>query len=282
MILVTGATGNIGRHVVTMLLDERQQVRALTRDPERAGLPAAVEVVAGDFDAVETLVPAMEGVDTVFLSSYGPATGTQDANVANTAAAAGVSRIVKISIAGVEAGDSDPVTAWHRAGEQAIDRVGMPRTFLRCGELMTTALWWAETIKATGKVFVPFADAPSAPIDPIDVATVAVRCLTGRRPDNREDLLLTGPEVLTSRARVDRLGELLGITLSCVEVPRDAAFERMVAAGQPPVIANARLDMIEVKSKGSGATPSKAVELITQRPAQTFDDWAARNLGAFR
>ena len=114
MILITGATGNIGRYVVTILLDERQQVRALTRDPERAGLPAAVEVVAGDFDAVETLVPAMEGVDSVFLSSYGPATGLQDANVATTAAAAGVRRIVKISIAGVEAGDSDPVTAWHR------------------------------------------------------------------------------------------------------------------------------------------------------------------------
>ena len=133
-------------------------------------------------------MPAMEGVDTVLLASYGPATGTQDANVANTAAAVGASRIVKISIAGVEAGDSDPVTAWHRAGEEAIDRVGIPRTFLRCGELMTTALWWAETIKATGKVFVPFADAPSAPIDPVDVASVAVRCLTDRRPDNLEAL----------------------------------------------------------------------------------------------
>jgi uncharacterized protein YbjT (DUF2867 family) len=281
MILVTGATGNIGGHVVTMLLDEGQEVRALTRAPDRARLPTAVEVVAGDFDAVETLVPAMEGVDTVFLSSYGPATGTHDANVANTAAAAGASRIVKISIAGVEAGDSDPVTAWHRSGEQAIDREGMPRTFLRCGELMTTALWWAETIKATGKVFVPFADAPSAPIDPVDVATVAVRCLIDRR-DNPEALALTGPDVLTSRARVHRLGEMLGITLSCVEVPRDAAFERMVAAGQPPVIANARLDMIEVKSKGPGATPSKTVEQVTGHPARTFDEWAARNLAAFR
>ena len=224
----------------------------------------------------------MEGVETVLLASYGPATGTRDANVANSAAAAGARRIVKISIAGVEAGDSDPVTAWHRAGEQAIDRVGIPRTFLRCGELMTTALWWAQTIKATGKVFVPFADAPSAPIDPVDVAAVAVRCLTGSRPDSREALVLTGPEVLTSRARVQRLGEILGTTLACVEVPREAAFERMVAAGQPEVIANARLDMIEVKSRGPGAAPSDSVEMMTGRPARTFDDWAARNLAAFR
>ena len=193
-----------------------------------------------------------------------------------------LARIVKISIAGVDAGDSDPVTAWHRAGEEAIDRVGIPRTFLRCGELTTTALWWAETIRAIGNVFVPFADAPSAPIDPVDVATVAVRCLTDSHPDNREALVLTGPEVLTSRACVQRLGELLGTTLACVEVPREAAFERMVAAGQPAVIANARLDMIEVKSRGMGAAPSNTVELVTGRPAHTFDERATRNLAAFR
>jgi uncharacterized protein YbjT (DUF2867 family) len=282
MILVTGATGNIGRHIVTTLLYEGQEVRALTRDPEHAGLPSEVDVVTGDFDAVETLTPAMKGVDTVLLASYGPATGRRDANVATTAATAGARRIVKISIAGVEAGDRDPVTEWHRAGEEAIDRVGIPRTFLRCGELMSTALWWAETIRSMGKVFVPFADSPSAPIDPVDVATVAVRCLTDTRSDDSEALVLTGPEALTSRARVRRLGEMLGTTLECVEVPREAALEKMVAAGQPPVIASARLDMIEVKSKGPGAGPSDTVETVTGRPAQTFDDWAARNLAAFR
>lgn len=282
MILVTGATGNIGRHVVTTLLDEGQAVRALTRDPERAGLPSKVDVVTGDFHAADTLAPAMKGVDTVLLASYGPTTGRQDANVANAADAAGAARIVKISIAGVDAGDADPVTEWHRAGEEAIDRVGIPRTFLRCGELMTTALWWAETIRSMGKVFVPFADSPSAPIDPLDVATVAARCLTGSRPDDPEALLLTGSEVLTSRARVERLGAKLGTPLECIEVPREAAFQRMVAAGQPSVIASARLDMIEVKSKGPGAAPSDTVEALTGRPARTFDDWAAQNLAAFR
>jgi uncharacterized protein YbjT (DUF2867 family) len=282
MILITGATGNIGRHVVTALLDDGQDVRALTRDPEHAGLPSGVDVFTGDFDAVETLTPALKGVDTVLLASYGPATETRDANVANTAATAGASRIVKISIAGVEAGDRDPVTEWHRAGEEAIDRVGIPRTFLRCGELMTTALWWAETIRSMGKVFVPFADSPSAPIDPVDVAMVAARCLTDSRPDDSEALVLTGAEVLTTRERVQRLGEMLGTTLKCIEVPREAAFEKMVAAGQPPVIASARLDMIEVKSKGPGAAPSDTVETVTGRPAHTFDDWATRNLAAFR
>jgi uncharacterized protein YbjT (DUF2867 family) len=282
MILVTGATGTIGRHVVARLLDEGQDVRALTRDPRRAALPPGVDVRGGDFDAVETLEPAMEGVNTVFLASYGPSTETRDANVASSAAGAGAHRIVKISIAGVDAGDADPVSQWHRAGEAAVDDANIPRTFLRCGELMSTALWWAESIKRTGTVFVPFADAPSAPIDPVDVATVAARCLTDHRTDPREALVLTGPEVLTSRARVRCLGELLGTPLACVEVPRDTAFERMVAAGQPPVIASARLDMIHVKSKGAGAAPSNSVEMMTGRLAGTFGEWATRNLAAFR
>jgi (4-alkanoyl-5-oxo-2,5-dihydrofuran-3-yl)methyl phosphate reductase len=282
VILVTAATGNIGRLVVSALLDEGADVRALTRDPRRAALPAEVDVCTGDFDDVDTLATAMKGVDTILLTTYGPATELRDANVARIAATAGASRIVKISIAGVETGDEDPVTEWHRAGEQAIDRVGIPRTFLRCGELMATALWWASTIRSAGKVFVPFADAPSAPIDPADVALVAARCLSGGRRDDSDALVLTGPEVLTNRARVQRLGELLGTTLECVEISRQAAFERMVAAGQPALIAAARLEMIEVKSSGPGAAPSDTVERVIGRPAQRFDAWAARNLATFR
>jgi uncharacterized protein YbjT (DUF2867 family) len=282
VILVTGATGNIGRHVVAALLERGEQVRALTRDPKPADLPAAIEVFTGDFDAVETLTPAMNDVEAVFVATYGPATGSRDANLAMAAAKAGVGRIVKISIAGVDEGDRDPVSEWHRSGEEAIDLVGVPRTFLRCGELMSTALWWAEMIRSTGKVFVPFADAASAPIDPVDVAAVAAHFLTDDRSGVSAAVLLTGPEVLSARARVRRLGEILGTTLECIEVPREAAFERMVAAGQPAEIARARLEMIEVKSRGPGSTPSGTVETVTGRPARTFDDWATRNRARFR
>jgi uncharacterized protein YbjT (DUF2867 family) len=282
MMLVTGATGNIGRLLVTQLLDEGDKVRALTRDPARADLPAGAEVVRGDFDDVDSLKQAMQGVDTVFLATYGPATGAQDANVATTAGAAGARRIVKISIAGVETGDDDLVSQWHRAGEEAIDRAGIARTFLRCGELMTTSMWWADTIKSMGKVFMPFADLSSAPVDPLDVAAVAARCLVDNRPADAEALVVTGPEVLTSRQRIERLGELLDRPVECVDVSRDMAFETMTSMGMPEVIAKARLDMIPVKSKGPGAEPSDTVETVTGQPPRTFDDWASRHLAVYR
>lgn len=282
MILVTAATGNVGRLLVDQLLEEGHEVRALTRDPSRAGLPADVDVVQGDYDDADSLAPAMKGADTVFLASYGPATGTQDANVAESAASAGARRLVKISIAGVEAGDQDPVSEWHRAGEEAIDRTGIPRTFLRCGELFASSMWWAGTIKAMGKVFMPFADLPSAPVDPLDVAAVAARCLTDTRPDDAEDMVVTGPEVLTSRQRIERLGELLGTPVECVDVSREQAFENMTRMGMPDVIANARLDMIPIKANGAGAAPNDTVETVTARPPRTFDDWATRHLDVYR
>jgi uncharacterized protein YbjT (DUF2867 family) len=281
MILVTGATGSVGRHLVTQLLDQREEVRALTRDPGRARLPPRVDVVEGDFYDVETLTPAMRGVDRVFLVSSGPDTAAHDANVAHAAAKAGARRIVKISVTGVEAGDPDPITTWHRAGEEAVDRVGIPRTFLRCGEFMSNALMWAETIRSMGTAFVPFAENPSAPVDPLDVATVAARCLTGSGALDAETLTITGPEVLTCTERVRRLGAILGKTLRCVDVPRQAAYEKMTAAGQPSLMANALLDMMEFKSNGRGAVPLDTVEAVTGRPPHTFDDWAARHLAVF-
>jgi uncharacterized protein YbjT (DUF2867 family) len=282
MILVTGATGHVGRHLVTQLLDRGEEVRALTRDPGRAGLPPGVDVVAGDLDDVETLTPAMRGAGRVFLVSFGPGTAARDANVARAAATAGAHRIVKISVLGVEDGDRDPVTTWHRAGEEAVDRAGIPRTFLRCGEFMSNALMWAETIRRMGTAFVPFAENPSAPIDPLDVAMVAARCLTDSGAGGSEALAITGPEVLTGTERVRRLGEMLGTTLRCVDVPRHAAYEKMTAAGQSSLTANALLDMMEFKSSGRGAVPLGTVEAVTGCPPHTFDDWAARNLAAFR
>jgi uncharacterized protein YbjT (DUF2867 family) len=282
MILVAGATGNVGRHLVTQLLDEDEEVRAMTRDPERAALPARVEVVAGDLDDPETLTGAMRGVDRVFLVSFGPQTAARDANVANAAATVGASRIVKISVLGVEDRDSDPITSWHRAGEEAVDRAGIPRTFLRCGEFMSNALMWAGTIRSMRTAFVPFKENPSAPVDPLDVAMVAARCLIDNRARDSDALAITGPEVLTGTERVRRIGAMLETTLQCVDVTRQAAFEKMTAAGQPSLLANALLDMMEFKASGRGAVPLGTVETVTGRSPHTFDDWAARNLAAFR
>jgi len=224
---------------------------------------------------------AVKGVDTVLLASSGPGTGTRDANVANTAAAAGAGRIVRISIAGVDAGDGDPVTQWHRAGEEAIDRVGIPRTCLRCGELMTTALWWAATIRSMRKVIVPYPDTPSAPIDPGDVATVTVRCLRSAAPTTPKPSCSPGPRSSPPERPSNGPDDSLGTTWRAPRSPT-TRHSRRWCRGSATGDCQCRLDMIEIKSKGPGAAPSDTVETVTGRPPDTFDDWAAPNLAAFR
>ncbi|WP_232542061.1 SDR family oxidoreductase [Nocardia bovistercoris] len=118
MILVTGATGTVGRSLVDQLAVSGAPVRALTRRPADAGLPDAVEVVAGDLGDRACIAAAMHGVERVFLLSTGPDIPVHDANVLHDAARAGVGHVVKLSSG--RTGDdtaTDPIPSWHRLGE---------------------------------------------------------------------------------------------------------------------------------------------------------------------
>ncbi|WP_280361650.1 SDR family oxidoreductase [Nocardia wallacei] len=120
MIVVTGATGTVGRLVVEQLCALGARVRAVTRRPSTASLPAGVEIVRGDLGEPDGLPGVLAGADRVFLLSAGPELPRHDAAVAAAPARAGVAHIVKLSSG--RAGDAaatDPIPAWHRAGERA-------------------------------------------------------------------------------------------------------------------------------------------------------------------
>jgi len=146
MILVTGATSNVGREVVRQLVAAERDVRVLTRDPSRvADLDARIKVVTGDLSQPETLSAALSGVDSVFaLSGGGPEQPLHDANLAEAAARAGVGHVGKMSVIGAQYGFTDLMATWHLAGERAIQQVGLPWTFLRPGEFMSNARLGAD------------------------------------------------------------------------------------------------------------------------------------------
>ena len=142
--LVTGATGKVGRHVVGQLLSEGRRVRALTRDPAKADLPAAVEVVAGDLTAPETLAPALEGASAMHLIAFGDERYTPLGNapeVVERAARAGVQRITVLT------GTDDEL-----AVARAVEESGVEWAHLRPAEFMSNALFWEPSIRAEGVV----------------------------------------------------------------------------------------------------------------------------------
>lgn len=289
MILVTGATGVVGREVVAQLLDAGQDVRVLTRDADHAlPLGPQVKVVTGDLGVPESLAPALAGVEQVFLlTGGGPETPLHDANLAEAALTAGVRHIVKLSIIGAEYGFQDLVSSWHLAGERAVAQVGERPdgpawTFLRPGEFMSNARLWAAPIKARDTVFWPHGDVEVAVIDPRDVACAAVTALTTSGHEGRT-YRIGGPEALSTAARVEKLAAALGRPLRLVDVSIADARDGAVRAGRQALVVETTLGNLgrpEFQQHARKVLP--AYTELTGKAPRTFDQWTADHLHLFR
>ncbi|MEV0195655.1 NAD(P)H-binding protein [Nonomuraea sp. NPDC050691] len=277
MFLVTGATGNVGRHVVERLVARGEKVRALVRDPRRAVLPVGVEVVEGDLSRPETLDAALDCVTGVFLFAV-PGSGPAFVEAAQRA---GVERVVLLSSNGVDdtaAEQANPIAAYHAEIEQAL-RGGKPAwTFLRSAHMATNALPWAGQIRAGDVVRAPYAGATSAPIHEADLAEVAVVALT---EDGHAGQVypLSGPASLTAAEQVTLIGEALGRPLVFEELTPEVAREQM-SRFMPPFILNTLFEQWE-QSVGNPAPVYDTVERLTGRPARAFAQWAADRVADF-
>jgi uncharacterized protein YbjT (DUF2867 family) len=280
MILVTGASGTVGREVVAQLLAQKLPVRALTRNAATGTFPAGVDVALGDLERPETLPAALAGVHKVFALSSGPAVGQHDANLARAVKAAGIKRLVKLSANSVTDHPSQLIGQWHLAGEQAIRDAGLAWTFVRPGGFMTNAYNWIATVKAVGKVFAAAGDGKSAPIDPRDIAAVVVRALTTDGHEG-QTYTLSGPEALTMAEQVAQLARAIDKPLAYVAVPDAAAREGMRKAGLPTVMIDAILELMGNVRAGEGAVVLPTVEQVLGRKARRFADWAQEHRQAF-
>lgn len=282
MILVTGATGTVGRELVAELARRGAKVRALSRNPGTALFPAGVEVVAADLGDPGTLGPPLIGIERVFMLATGPARLEHETSLVAAARRAGTVRLVKLSALTVEDDAADDViTRWHRAAEQAVTGSGLSWTILRPGAFMSNTLSWAEMIRHQSRVFAPFAGIRTAAIDPADVAACAAAVLLEDGHDGRA-YPLTGPDLVSARDQAVVLGEVLGREISISEIPPQAARQRMIQAGIPAQITDAVLATAARAGAGPGILVQPAVRQLTGRPPRTFRDWAARHAGAFR
>src|SRR6266700_3291689 len=192
MVLVTGATGNVGREVVKLLLEEGQEVVAVARDLATATLPAGAQVVSGDLSHPNWLRSRLQGVEVIFLVPR--AVGDATAELLTLAAEQGVKRVVLVSAVTVEfpAGE-ERFAAGFEAVEDAVKASGLQWTFLRCADFDSNSLAWAPQIRSTGVVRGAYGDAATSPIDPRDIAAVGVRALVDAEHAGRS-YVLTGPQ----------------------------------------------------------------------------------------
>lgn len=273
MILVTGATGTVGREVVAQLLVAGEKVRALTRNPSRAHLDEQVELVAGDFNQPETLAKAVEGVESIFSLAFGPQLAIQEASLAQAGQKAGAQHIVKLSALRPGGEARSTIATWHLASERAIQNMGIAWTFVQPGAFMSNALNWRDTIKSQGKVFSNYGDGKVAYIHPRDIAAVAVHALTEPGHEGKA-YQVTGPEALSVGEVVQLLSEAVGKPIEYVPITDDATREGMQKAGLPAFLIDALLPYASFVRTGKGAEILPTVEEVIGRRPLTFADWA--------
>ncbi|AJY75361.1 SDR family oxidoreductase [Paenibacillus beijingensis] len=274
MILVTGATGTVGRHVVRELQMAGHDVRALSRNPEKANFPEGVQAAAGDLMKTDTLPRALDGVDKVFWILPLAA----DFNFPRIARQHGVRHIVLLSASAVEVGADNAIARIHLQAEQAVRESGAAWTFLRPGAFMTNAFQWAPSIRSDGVVRIPFGDISAPAVDSRDIAAVAAKALSSDGHEGKT-YTLTGPESITARDQVRILGDAMGRNLGFETIPSDIARDHMLRH-MPVHIVEALFDLN--RHAGAFANVLPTVEEVTGRTPLSFKQWAIDHIDSFR
>lgn len=269
-VLVTGATGNVGRHVTLQLRrTEGVRVRALTRRPEAVRLPAGVEVARGDLMAPDTLEAGLRDVDAVFL--LWPLLTSEGAPAVLEVLARHARRVVYLSA---------PGGSFHAELEQLIEGSGLEWTFLRPTGFATNTLAWAPQIRSEGIVRWPYGEARRSLIHEQDIAAVAVRALMEENHVGQR-YLLTGPEALTQIEQAHAIGRAIGRPVQYQELSPDTARRELLTAwGNAAFVDAALAGWSQMVAHPEPVTHT--VEEITGAPARPFRDWARDHAEDFR
>lgn len=281
MIVVTGATGNVGRPLVRLLGQAGEQVTAVSRRVTNADVPASARAVPADLANAPTLRPALDGADAVFLAPAGDLLDSAGSPgvLIEVIKQSGVRRVVLLSS---QASHSRPRAISHarlRDFEHAVTASGLNWTILRPGGFASNTFAYIPSILTARMVAAPFGDVGLPLIDPADVAEVSAAAL---RDDHHagQTYVLTGPSLVSPRQQAAVLGAALGAELDFTELTRDQALATMVQF-MPEPVAHGTLDILGAPT-GEERSISPDVEKILGRAPRTFAEWAQRNTAAFR
>jgi uncharacterized protein YbjT (DUF2867 family) len=267
-VLVIGAYGNVGSHVVAELLSAGTSVRGTSRTPRTSEVPDAVEMIRLDLGEPEHLPAALDGIKKVFL--YARPDGITE--FVRAARAAEVEHIVLLSSASVieSATRGSRNAQMHSAVEETLQESGIAWTFLRPTTFAANQLQWAPAIRSGEMLRIPFLQLRHASIHEHDIADVAVRALTGAEHEGKA-YWLTGPEALTRREHIEAIGAAVGRQIDVVEVAPEDAEPKL-----PEFVIRMMTTLMEAPCV---VTPT--VEEVTGAPARSFGRWSEDHVKDF-
>jgi uncharacterized protein YbjT (DUF2867 family) len=279
-VLVTGATGNTGSGLVPALRNAGVDVRVFVRDAAKAQplKDVGAEIVTGDLDQPETIEPAVEGVDKIYLLTWnGPTQAQQVQNVLDAASQAGAPHIVRHSMWGSE---NSRIIQQGDQAERAVKSSGLPWTLLKPTFFMQNLMMAAQTIVSDGVIYWDVGDGKISMIDVRDIVDVAAAVLTGSGHEGKS-YILTGPEAISLHYAAATFSKVLGKDVRYVSVPGEAALESMLNMGLPEWIARGYGELMEGFSEGFASSTTDDVETLTGHPARSFEQFVRDHAQVF-
>jgi uncharacterized protein YbjT (DUF2867 family) len=283
MILVTGASGSAGRAVLAEVARSGEKHRAMYRSKnDAAKAPAGTEAVVADFSDTTSLMPALRGVESVYLvCSPIPELVQLERNAIEASESAGVRRIVLNSALG--AGDyPKSFPSWHRKVEDKLKAAKLAHCILRPNSFLQNLLtYYAPSIRAQGAFYGAMGNARTSYVDVRDIAAVAAKALRSSEHDGKT-YELNGPEALTCAEAAERISRYAGTAARYVDIPAEAQRNAMLDQGMPEWQVTALLELQEYYTGGRGGALDGVLQELLGRPPITIDRFLKEFAGEFR
>jgi uncharacterized protein YbjT (DUF2867 family) len=285
MILVTGASGTVGRPVLGEVVKTGKPVKAMYRSAEDArSAPAGVATVIADFADRASLANALKGVDAIYLvCSPIPQLVELESNVIDACKQAGVAYLALNSALG--AGDyPKSFPSWHRKVEDKLKASGLQYTIFRPNSFMQNiAAYNAPSIRAQGAFYSAMGDAKLSLIDVRDIAAIVAKVLSNPAAFAGETIELNGPEAFSCTEIAAKISRAAGRTVQFVNIPEAAQGKAMLDLGMPEWQVNALLELQQYYTvAGKGADVAPPIKEFLGRAPIKLDQYLNENKDIFR
>jgi uncharacterized protein YbjT (DUF2867 family) len=283
MILITGASGSVGKAVLQEATKKESKVRAMYRSKEEAAkAPSGCEAVLADYADKQSLSKALNGVRSVYVvCSPIPQLVELERNVLDACKQVGVKHVVLNSALG--AGDyPKSFPSWHRKVEDKLKGMGLSYSILRPnGFLQNIVAYNAPSIRTQGAFYAAMGDAKVSYLDVGDIAVVAVKALEGGAHAGKT-YELNGPEAISNQELAKRISRVAGRAVNYVDIPESAQREAMLGMGMPDWQVTALLELQQYYKQGGGAKTDGLLESLIERTPVTLDQYLTANAKEFR
>ncbi len=281
-VLVTGATGTVGRDVANLLSKKGAAVRAGVRDQAktRQRFDDNIALTTFDFENEGSFAAALDGVEKVFLLPPLLPNQVERTNAfVDAAKRAGIRRIMKLSVIGIDDAPQFTFGKWHAANEQHIRESGLAFTFLRPNSFMQNFITYF--LPRNGSIYLPWGNGIASFVDTRDIASVSAEVLTS---DGHEEKIytLTGPAALGIADVARILSEAVGREFKYVDVPEHAARDGMLQAGIPEWQVEGIMELHAINKQNRWSAITSDIEKVTGSPPTDFAQFARDYAEKFR